>query len=86
MNISDWFENYTFDTVDNYFDTYIVEFYKDGHITRILPFQPDKDDPELDKIQVGTFARENCRPDEHYQYSELMFWLMDLVVRDGDPL
>lgn len=86
MNIDDWFENYEFGTVDNYLDTYIVEFYKDGHITRILPFQPDKHDPEPDKIQVGNFARENSRPDESYLYCDLMFWLMDLVKLDGKML
>lgn len=86
MNIDDWFENYTFSTIDKFLDTYIVEFYKDGRITRILPFQPDKDDPELYKIQVGRFATANCRPDESYMYCQFMFWLMDLVAHDGDPL
>lgn len=86
MNINNWNEDFNFDTVDSFRDTYIVEFYKDHHVSRILPFQPDMEDSELPRIQVGTFARENCRPDESYQYSDLMFWLMDLVARDGKAL
>ena len=73
----DWLD-YDFGTAGDYASTVIIEYTKDGHLTRILPFQT------ADRTDIAQFATEHRRDGENWTYCELYFWLKDLVEHDGD--